>query len=421
MNFAEKTKIIGQRMKAESISLRDSFEELKTVELTDEDLPDGINRLVYNHCLNKTEVYESLFEMQCVKKTFQKKLDQAIAEGHVDEPFYHHRKHLFSRYHIAQILEHFEFDKFSDFYDSFALAVVNYKGGTGKSTTAATLASKAALDLELNARVCLLDLDPQGSTGRGIIQVDEEKEQFYVTLADLQCHDLETPDEVNEVKELLDGGVDFDDIVKASVFNTHLPNLDTVTAFPSDEKFSDYYLKSDEEKQRELLTRLKDKIMPVLKSKYDIIIMDLPPQNSPILWSAIEAADGVITPVSPKALDYASTESFMLTIGDIISELPSKGENIKYFRVLPVNYNDREKNERNTFNRLLRSVRDDMIVAAIAHSPLFLEAATLNRTIYDIKKSESNCTSLQFDEAISSSNNVYKCVIGEIKQKAIKG
>ncbi len=421
MDFASKADAIGQRMQKEAVSLRESFEELKPVDVTDEEVPEGLHRLIYNHCLNKTEVYEALFELQCVKKTYQKKLDQAIENGLVDEPIFHHRKHLFTRNHIAQIMEHFGFEKFSDLYDSFVLAVCNYKGGTGKSTTAVTLAVKMALDLDLNARICLLDLDPQGSAARGIIQIDEEKEQYYITLADLQCYDLESNDEdENEVKSFMDNGVEFKDIVIASAFNTHLPNLDAITAFPTDEKFSDYYMKSDEDKQVELLSRLREKIIPILKSKYDIIIMDLPPQNSPIVWSALEAADGVITPVSPKAYDYASTESFMLTIGNVARNLPSQGKNIQYFRVLPVNYDKNEKNERKIFDRLLRSVRDDLIVTPIIHSPLYLEAATLNQTIYDIKKSKSNCTSKQFDEAISSSDSVYQTVISEIKQKAIK-
>lgn len=422
MNFADKVDAIGRRMKEESVSLKDSLRDIMTVEVTDEELPKGVSRLIYNHCLNKTEVYDSLFEMKCVKKTYQKKLDQAIADGHVDEPIYHHRKHLFTRAHLQQIMQYFEFEKYSDFYESFVVIVSNYKGGTGKSTTAVTLATKAALDLDLNARVCLLDLDPQGSAARGIIQIDESREQHYITIADLQCYDLtEEQGDENQVKALLEHGVPFEQIVLASVFNTHLPNLDVMTAFPTDEKFSDYYMASDEEKQVQLLSRLNKEIIPILKSKYDIIILDLPPQNSPIVWSALEAANGVLTPISPKAYDYASTESYLLTIGDIARNLPSGGGNISYFRVLPVNYNEREKHERKTFNRLLRSVRDDLVVSPIYHSPLFLEAASLNRTIYDIKKSESNCTSMQYDEAISSSNKAYKAFIDEIKIKATKG
>ncbi|CAH7030802.1 MULTISPECIES: ParA family protein [unclassified Vibrio] len=422
MNFADKVDAIGRRMKEESVSLKDSLRDIMTVEVTDEELPKGVSRLIYNHCLNKTEVYDSLFEMKCVKKTYQKKLDQAIADGHVDEPIYHHRKHLFTRAHLQQIMQYFEFEKYSDFYESFVVIVSNYKGGTGKSTTAVTLATKAALDLDLNAKVCLLDLDPQGSAARGIIQIDESREQHYITIADLQCYDLtEEQGDENQVKALLEHGVPFEQIVLASVFNTHLPNLDVMTAFPTDEKFSDYYMASDEEKQVQLLSRLKKEIIPILKSKYDIIILDLPPQNSPIVWSALEAANGVLTPISPKAYDYASTESYLLTIGDIARNLPSGGGNISYFRVLPVNYNEREKHERKTFNRLLRSVRDDLVVSPIYHSPLFLEAASLNRTIYDIKKSESNCTAMQYDEAISSSNKAYKAFIDEIKIKATKG
>ncbi|MCC4820567.1 ParA family protein, partial [Vibrio lentus] len=92
-----------------------------------------------------------------------------------------------------------------------------YKGGTGKSTTAVTLATKAALDLDLNAKVCLLDLDPQGSAARGIIQIDESREQHYITIADLQCYDLtEEQGDENQVKALLEHGVPFEQIVLAS-------------------------------------------------------------------------------------------------------------------------------------------------------------------------------------------------------------
>jgi cellulose biosynthesis protein BcsQ len=417
MNFADKAEAIGQRMSEESVSLKDSLLANKAVELLDEDIPEGMSRLFYNHALNKSEVHATLFEDIWTKKTFNKKLDKAVEDGHVDEPIRYNKKHLYTRHHIAQIMEHFEFEKYSDNHKPFVINVANYKGGVGKSTTSVTLAVKMALDLELNARVCLLDLDPQGSAARGIIQVDEDEEQYYLTVADLQCYDLESrdEDEPNEVKDLLDSGISFEELVLASPFNTHLPNLDVITAFPSDEKFNDYFIESDDEKQLDLVSRLREKIIPILKQKYDIILLDLPPQNSPIVWSAFEACDGVLTPVAPKAYDYASTESFLPTIAEVTRRLPSKSENIQYFRVLTVNYDEREKHERKLHNKLMRSVREDLLPKHISHSPLFLEAAAQNCTIYDIMKSKSKCTSRQYDEAITSSNDVYKNVMMDIK------
>lgn len=420
MNFCEKVTLVGERMKKQSVSLKQSLLEKKIIEVTDNELPEGLSRLIYNHSLNKSEVYDLLFEDKCSKNTFIKKIDKAIAENQVDEPIYHYKKHLFTRFHIAQMLEHFDFPKYRDNHSPFVLNIANHKGGVGKSTTTVTLAVKMALDLNLNANVLIVDLDPQGSSARGIIQVDEDSEQHYITISDLQCYDREADDEPNQVKELMDSGLDFDDIVLASAFNTHLPNLDVITAFPSDEKFSDYFFESNEEKQVELITRLREKIIPILKSKYDIILLDLPPQNSPIVWSAFEASIGVLTPLAPKAYDYASTESFLPTIGNAVSKMPSKGEDINYFRVLVTNYDEREKHERKIHNQLINSVREDLIPTAINHSPLFLEAAAQNCTIYDIKKSESRCTALQFDEAIHSSNAVYKTIIGEIKRKTFK-
>ncbi len=416
MNFAQKATNIGNRMKKETTSLKESLLEDSQVHVTDEDLPEGISRLVYNHCLNKTEVGTQVF--QSTKKTYLKKINDAIESGIITEPIYHNKNHLFTRHSVNTLMDHYNFPKYSDHYKPCAITIQNYKGGTGKSTTALTLASRTALDIDLNARVLLVDLDPQGSAAFGIINVQNPDEEKFITLSDLLCYDL---DEVSEVRDLVESGVAFEDIVKAAPFSTHLPNFDVITAFPTDEKFSDLYMElSDEDKQNEFLKRFNTQIMPVLKSQYDIIILDLPPQNSPITWSALEAADGVLMPVSPRTYDYASTMSYLLTIGDLAESLPSKSENINFLKILPVNYNEKEKHERNTYDRLIRTVGSDMIVKPIKHSPLFLEASHLNRTIFDIKPSESTCTQLQYENAISSVNDLYVSFIDEIKVNSVK-
>nr|UGK56539.1 hypothetical protein [Escherichia coli] len=66
-----------------------------------------------------------------------------------------------------------------------------------------------------------------------------------------------------------------------------------------------------------------------MKSKYDLIIIDTPPEDSPITWAADEAADGILVAVSPREYDYASTTDFMLTISERFKQSPSKGEKSK--------------------------------------------------------------------------------------------
>ncbi|WP_299143953.1 hypothetical protein [uncultured Vibrio sp.] len=54
MNFADKVDAIGRRMKEESVSLKDSLRDIMTVEVTDEELPKGVSRLIVLVKSNRT-------------------------------------------------------------------------------------------------------------------------------------------------------------------------------------------------------------------------------------------------------------------------------------------------------------------------------------------------------------------------------
>ncbi len=104
----------------------------------------------------------------------------------------------------------------------------------------------------------------------------------------------------------------------------------------------DKYWQCSKEERTQLLLRFKrsDNASPE-KAKYDLIIFDTPPEDSPIIWAADEAADGILVAVSPRECDYASTTDFMLTISERFRQSPNKGENIKWFKVLAVNVDDK--------------------------------------------------------------------------------
>lgn len=52
MNLIDKIALIGQRMKSEQISLKESLMTSSRVSVSDDSL-EGVDRLIYNHCLNK--------------------------------------------------------------------------------------------------------------------------------------------------------------------------------------------------------------------------------------------------------------------------------------------------------------------------------------------------------------------------------
>lgn len=405
----------AQNMNNELVNLEEALKSQLRVAVTDEDLVDGVDRLVYNHSMNKTAVIKLL---GTTKPTFKKKVEEAEELGIIGEHTSQGVQHLYTNEQIHVLMEHFGLPTFFERYDGQLIVVANHKGGTGKTSTTLTLATATALDLRLNARVLILDLDPQGSAGQGTMQVADSS--IFVTMTDILLAEFEPENEENAVNALLANGYTLEDIIKQCAFSTHLSNLSVITAFPSDERFVDTYWSLDEANQDRLLRKFSEVVLPVLKEIFDVIYADMPPQDSPITWSALEAADMILTPVTPRYYDYASTANFMSTLATRLSTLPSKGAKLAWQKIAVVNYQESSRPEYDTFQKLLRSVRNNMMTETINHSDAFTATAALGRTVLDIKKSEELCTNGQFDIAVSSVNAFYKQFRGELMQVAAK-
>lgn len=412
MSILDQILIIGQRMKAEQISLKESIAEVNTIKVTDEQV-DGLDRLIYNHCLNKTALADFFGKS---RNTFSKIVTEMQAKKIIGEPIFQNKNHLYTRFDVQVIMEELGAHRYSDMYKPRVIVIENHKGGTGKSTTTATIATAAALDLNLNARCCIVDLDPQGSIGNNLIRATND-DDIYLTITDVLLAEYE-PD--GDYSQYIAAGYSEADIIANIPFSTHLPNMDVITAFPTDDRFTDLYWRLSKNERNKLLTRFRDIIVPVLKEHYDLIFIDTPPQDSPIIWSTNEAADALLVPITPREYDFASTTNYMLTIGARLQQLPSRGENIKWMKVLAVNVDDKSQHEVRTLNKLVRTVQDKFMTTNIKHSEAFVAAAERGRTVLDIKKSEDLCPAKQFDIAEMSVNSVYQQFINEIKSFSAK-
>ncbi len=143
-------------------------------------------------------------------------------------------------------------------------AVVNQKGGVGKSTTAVNLSAGLG---EQGARVLLVDLDPQGNATSGFgLDKNQRQECIYnALLGDTPIEQLIEPVEVEHV------------FVIPSTIQLAGAEIELVSAFSREGK-------------------LKSVLAPVIDD-FDYVIIDCPPSLGLLTVNALTAARGVLIPV----------------------------------------------------------------------------------------------------------------------------
>lgn len=186
--------------------------------------------------------------------------------------------------------------------EAVTLVAANFKGGVTKTTTAVTLAQGLSMR---GHKVLLIDTDPQASatTLFGIIpdvEVDEE-----ATILPLCRGDVES--------------------IEASIRPTYWDGIDLVPAVSA--LFSaefDLPARQMQAKGFEFWNVLHNGI-DTARLNYDVIIIDTPPSLSYVTINALMAADGIVMPLPPSALDFLSSSQFWSLVSGLTHGLQKHG------------------------------------------------------------------------------------------------
>lgn len=246
--------------------------------------------------------------------------------------------------------------------DGVVITVASCKGGVGKTTTALTLAQ--GLNLR-GYRVLTVDADPQGSLTK-MFGLAPERINENETIAPV------LRDEVSDVCSL----------AKASYW----PRLDLVPASPMlfgvEHEIAQLTLSSG---AGSALQRLRC-AMAEARREYDVIILDTPPSLSLLSATAILAADGLLIPAPPTALDFASLAQLWLLLADISSELSAtrqSGEVFDFIHIVPSRREEHDRTSRVLMTWLEAAYRDMLCPISIPKSAATLAAAAEWGTVYD--------------------------------------
>jgi chromosome partitioning protein len=225
------------------------------------------------------------------------------------------------------------------------IGVLNYKGGTGKTTTVVNLGAGLALR---GARVLCIDLDAQGSLAMCL------GTRYTYSLTHMLLGQAEPSACVVQARD----------------------NLDII---PSDNSLlraeGEMWRIADLRRARQMLSNK----MYSLEERYDYVIMDFSPSASLLSESGLQYVRELVVPVSMSYLAMIGTRQVVETLKSI-GRMP--GHRIRLYLVVPTLYSARLRQDREVLGILQRHFAD-RVVEPIRMNVKLTESPSHHMTIFE--------------------------------------
>jgi chromosome partitioning protein len=266
------------------------------------------------------------------------------------------------------------------------ISVVNFKGGSGKTTTAAHLAQHLALT---GHRVLAIDLDPQASMSalHGIQPELDKNPSLYETLR----YDEERKP------------------ISSVIRPTNFPGLDIIPANLELQEYEyDTPLAASDKSTtdgRLFFTRISSALKEV-DDRYDVVVIDCPPQLGYLTLTALTASSSVLITVHPQMLDIMSMSQFLLMLGGILQSIRGAGAkvNLKWFRYLVTRYEPTDGPQAQMVGFMQAMFVKYMLNSQMLKSTAISDAGITKQTLYEVEKSQFIRST--YERAMESLNEV---------------
>ena len=227
------------------------------------------------------------------------------------------------------------------------IAVLNSKGGVGKSTIAVNLAAALA---SARRRVLIVDLDSQASTS---LWLGVSRRQLRPSSA--SCLLEKYP-------------------IQKAIRHTPTENLDLL---PGSLELANADVALCNVRGRELMVR---RLLERAVRDYDVIVIDCPPGFSLLTINALVAADGLVIPVTPEPLTVDALENLLGSIERVRARMRS---NVRILGLVLTQGDPQRKQGREVSERLRSEFRDRLFHTEIRWQAALALAPSDRQTIFE--------------------------------------
>jgi chromosome partitioning protein len=259
------------------------------------------------------------------------------------------------------------------------VAITNFKGGSGKTTTSAHLAQYLALQ---GYRTLAIDLDPQASLSALF---------GYQPELDLSGNDT------------LYGAIRYDEerVELSSIIRpTYFDGLDLV---PGNLELQEFEHTTPQhlaargqgragEAGHDLFFARVQQAISTVEANYDVVVIDCPPQLGYLTLSALCAATSVIVTVHPQMLDVASMSQFLFMTSDLLAVVREAGGELNYdfLRYLITRYEPNDGPQTQISGFLRTQFGDRVLTAPMLKSTAVSDAGLSKQTLYEVGRENFN-------------------------------
>lgn len=262
------------------------------------------------------------------------------------------------------------------------IAVVNQKGGVGKTTTAINVAAQLASD---GQKVLLLDLDPQGNATSGL---GVPKESAKVTAYDVLCRGA---------------------VLATGLQKTNHSRLMVLPA-NSDLAGAEVELVGRQHREFALKEALEQGLLPKPGNQtggqaepgYDYVIIDCPPSLGLLTINALTAADSALIPVQA---EYYALEGLSQLLNTVQAVRGSTNPRLELLGVVLTMFDKRNSLSEQVKAEIASYFGDKLFRSTIPRNVRLAEAPSYGRTIYE-------------HDRWSKGARAYKSLAKEVKERS---